>query len=214
MSIKWNDFKKTSGFCQCQPSNGHHQQRENFKAVPNVSCTGKSSNLDARECAAWVDFFDSTGMATGEGEYGSCPQNRLDPCACATPGGGAVMCSPDGKSITELDLAGFGLSGTIPDSIGDLKKLNLLQLSDNFLSGTLPDSITSLPSLTDLDLAWNQFSGEISNISGPITSPSSTCSLAPQNYAGGGHGRPPPYFSCAPAITPELKQRCGLSPSC
>ena len=46
--------------------------------------------------------------------------------------------------VTELDLAGNGLTGELPLSLGDLGKLTLLRIGDNELSGRLPLGWTAL----------------------------------------------------------------------
>ena len=46
--------------------------------------------------------------------------------------------------VTELDLAGNGLTGELPFSLGDLRKLTLLRIGDNELSGRLPLGWTAL----------------------------------------------------------------------
>ncbi len=46
--------------------------------------------------------------------------------------------------VTELDLAGNGLTGKLPPSLGDLGNLTLLRIGDNELSGRLPLGWTAL----------------------------------------------------------------------
>jgi hypothetical protein len=89
----------------------------------------------------------------------------------------------DGK-ITEINLSGMGLSGTIPESIGDLTDLTLLDLSGNnitsavvsgapktaeeggssmapTLATAIPTTIGNLTKLLYLYLANNKLSGEL-----------------------------------------------------
>nr|GMD43901.1 probable leucine-rich repeat receptor-like protein kinase At5g49770 [Ipomoea batatas]GMD48550.1 probable leucine-rich repeat receptor-like protein kinase At5g49770 [Ipomoea batatas] len=55
-----------------------------------------------------------------------------------------------------MDLSNnIGLKGTLPSSIGKLKKLTI------FFSGPIPDSIGSLPQLVYFHLSKNQLSGTI-----------------------------------------------------
>ncbi|GJM88517.1 hypothetical protein PR202_ga04589 [Eleusine coracana subsp. coracana] len=60
-----------------------------------------------------------------------------------------------------LDLSRNGLTGTIPEELGNLRALNLLNLSWNSLSEMIPSSLASLTSLQTLDLSNNELTGEI-----------------------------------------------------
>ncbi|CAN6194061.1 unnamed protein product [Urochloa humidicola] len=73
-----------------------------------------------------------------------------DPC---TPFKG-ITCSPSGR-VTAIDLAGQGLSGTLPTSLSTLTALESLQLQGNALSGAVPPLRS--PSLTRLSLDGNNF---------------------------------------------------------
>ena len=55
------------------------------------------------------------------------------------------------------------LSGSIPDSIGELTYLDTLNLSYNSISGKIPESIGNLSNLNWLYLYSNQLSGSISD---------------------------------------------------
>jgi len=67
--------------------------------------------------------------------------------------------------LTELETLCFyknNLKGTIPDTIGNLRKLVRLLLMDNFsLSGRIPQEIGNLTNLTEIDLSENMLSGPI-----------------------------------------------------
>ena len=64
----------------------------------------------------------------------------------------------------ELDLSGNNLSGSIPESIGNLINLTTLNLSDNSLTGEIPIDLEHLVNLENLYLHNNQFSDEVPNI--------------------------------------------------
>ena len=58
---------------------------------------------------------------------------------------------------------GFGLTGTIPSSIGQIAGLQLFGAPDNKLTGTLPAEFASLSSLRIIDVSNNQLTGSISS---------------------------------------------------
>ncbi|WMV53345.1 hypothetical protein MTR67_046730 [Solanum verrucosum] len=64
-------------------------------------------------------------------------------------------------SLTMLDLEKNSLSGEIPAALGNLKKLQFLFLSQNNLSGTIPESLSGLPNLINLQLALNDLTGKV-----------------------------------------------------
>ena len=60
-----------------------------------------------------------------------------------------VTTNSDGR-VTELDLNGNGLDGTLPAELGDLSELEQLDLGSNDLSGALPTELANLSNLTTL----------------------------------------------------------------
>ncbi|GAV77368.1 Pkinase domain-containing protein/LRR_1 domain-containing protein [Cephalotus follicularis] len=67
----------------------------------------------------------------------------------------------DLKKLTNLILVGCGLTGPIPDTIGSLQRLIYLSLNSNSFSGPIPASIGNLSNLYWLDLADNKLDGTI-----------------------------------------------------
>ncbi|KAK0590350.1 hypothetical protein LWI29_025689 [Acer saccharum] len=65
------------------------------------------------------------------------------------------------KKLTNLILVGCSLSGPIPDSIGSLQQLVFLSLNSNSFNGKIPASIGYLSNLYWLDLTDNQLDGTI-----------------------------------------------------
>ncbi|XP_049397484.1 receptor-like protein 9DC3 [Solanum stenotomum] len=63
--------------------------------------------------------------------------------------------------LMELDISFTSISGSIPDSIGNLTQITELILSYNHFTGHIPSTISKLKHLTYLDLYSNSFSGEI-----------------------------------------------------
>lgn len=57
--------------------------------------------------------------------------------------------------ITELEMAGVGLEGTVPVSILDLEHITLLNCSRNRLKGTLPEAFGKSRTLKTIDLGYN-----------------------------------------------------------
>ncbi|GMP54760.1 hypothetical protein CsSME_00019820 [Camellia sinensis var. sinensis] len=65
------------------------------------------------------------------------------------------------SSLQFLDLGDISFSGQLPESIGNLKALDILYLSNCNLSGSIPASVWNLTKITDLDFSFNSFSGQI-----------------------------------------------------
>ena len=65
------------------------------------------------------------------------------------------------ENTNTLILRNSGLSGPIPNEIGELVNLVKLDLSGNQLTGEIPFEVGDLINLTILDLHSNQLKGEI-----------------------------------------------------
>merc|ERR1711865_403987 len=88
--------------------------------APIVLCSGYSGNIAGPECLAWQAFYDTTGG-------GGC--SRDDPCACyAYPYATTAVRCQDGH-ITQMDLGGTSISGSIPQSFCSLDVDNSCALS-------------------------------------------------------------------------------------
>ncbi|XP_050208164.1 receptor-like protein EIX2 [Mercurialis annua] len=72
------------------------------------------------------------------------------------------------SSSVVLELAGNSLSGEIPSSMSEMKKLNILDLSNNQLSGVIPENWQGMEDTDTIDFSQNNLSGGI---------PGSMCSL-------------------------------------
>ncbi|XP_010539191.1 PREDICTED: leucine-rich repeat receptor protein kinase EMS1 [Tarenaya hassleriana] len=69
--------------------------------------------------------------------------------------------SKGGSSLVFLDLSSNNLAGTLPESLGALKNLQVLDLSSNSFTGSIPPSIGNMPFLKRLDLSFNSMDGTI-----------------------------------------------------
>ncbi|TQE08732.1 hypothetical protein C1H46_005716 [Malus baccata] len=81
-------------------------------------------------------------------------QNGDDPCGQSWKG---VKCS--GSRVTEIDLSGLQLSGTLGYQLQSLTALTNLDVSNNNLAGGIPYSLP--PNMTRLNLGHNNFNQDI-----------------------------------------------------
>ncbi|XP_015084751.1 receptor-like protein 9DC3 [Solanum pennellii] len=65
------------------------------------------------------------------------------------------------KSVLELDFSYTGIFGKVPDSIGILQSLWRLNLFNCHLSGSIPESFGNLTTIRELILSGNNFTGNI-----------------------------------------------------
>ncbi|MBQ8008764.1 MAG: leucine-rich repeat domain-containing protein [Bacteroidaceae bacterium] len=146
-----------------------------FKNLTRSSTTSKPITLKGSESSKVVDAMKSLKTAWGSPAALNWPANP----SSASDYSGATGVTVEGGKITKIELSGKGLSGTLPECIGDLKDLTVLDLSNNSLSGTIPESIGNLTNLTTLDLSSNNFSSYKPSAAPQLASTESTSSLAP-----------------------------------
>lgn len=65
------------------------------------------------------------------------------------------------KSLEVLDLGGNHIFGSIPSFVGELKNLQKLNLQNNQLIGEIPASLNNLSNLTSLEINDNKLSGDL-----------------------------------------------------
>ncbi|EEC72516.1 hypothetical protein OsI_05899 [Oryza sativa Indica Group] len=68
------------------------------------------------------------------------------------------------RNLVFVDLGWNRISGKIPNSIGQLKRLEELHMSSNNLSGELPASLGECTNLVIINLGTNKFTGELANV--------------------------------------------------
>uniref|UniRef100_A0ACD5V6Z2 Uncharacterized protein n=1 Tax=Avena sativa TaxID=4498 RepID=A0ACD5V6Z2_AVESA len=68
------------------------------------------------------------------------------------------------RNLAILDLGGNDFSGNIPNSIGELERLEELHLDNNNMSGELPTALNNCKNLITIDLKSNNFSGKLTKV--------------------------------------------------
>ncbi|KAL3687490.1 hypothetical protein R1sor_013799 [Riccia sorocarpa] len=71
-----------------------------------------------------------------------------------------IVCSIElPPRVTQINVTGKGVRGTLPSSLGELRRLTVLDLSNNNLTGRVPDSLGQIATLRVLNLESNNLSG-------------------------------------------------------
>ena len=130
-----------------------------FRAVLPAGAAGQGSAstdraaLEALHAAAGgANWADSTNWLTDA---------PLDEWHGVTTGGAG--------RVTRLSLVGNGLTGPIPDALGDLTSLEELDFGVNGLTGPIPDALGGLTNLRGLSLQVNGLTGPIPDALGNLT---------------------------------------------
>ncbi|PON97310.1 Cupredoxin, partial [Trema orientale] len=104
---------------------------------------------------------DVEALASLQEKYSVLQEWTGDPCLPSPFTWDWVNCSSeDTPRVTALYLDGFSLSGSIPD-FSSLDALETIDLHNNSLTGSIPESLGNLPNLKELNLADNKLSGSI-----------------------------------------------------
>ena len=122
-----------------------------LKQTYTVEVFGEGSAQSDRE--ALIALYNSTGGSGWTNNDGWDSTEPLDTWF-------GVTTDANGR-VTELDLSGNNLRGTVPAQLATLTELTSLDLSGNQLRGAISPELRGLSHLTTLDLSANRFSGAI-----------------------------------------------------
>ena len=121
---------------------------------PSV-CASQSTTALQGDCAVLETLYDDAGGDNWKTSTNWKTANAL---------GQWYGIKVSGGRVTEIELDGNQLTGTISTGISALAELNGLYLENNSLSGTIP-SLSSLTKLNGLYLSNNRLTGEIPDLS-------------------------------------------------
>ena len=119
-------------------------------AGPPVPEPSTDANTDR---ATLVALYNATGGANWTNNEGW--------LAAGPMGDWFGVSTDDNGRVTSLGGADNGLTGTLPSSLGNLSRLEVLSLFDNQLTGPIPPELANLSNLTRLHLDQNGLTGSI-----------------------------------------------------
>lgn len=148
------NYVAIEGVYPCRPCFDRGKSTSSKYYNPYLGRTGACIDLNQR------DILSSLYISTnGEKWIALCNWNIENGFLCDFAG---ITCDIN-HHITDIDLKGCGLRGTIPESIGFLPHLQNLDLSDNDLWGYLPSDLRWAP-LETLDVSGNRLRGIVPNM--------------------------------------------------
>lgn len=109
-------------------------------AAPGIS----QAQRHTADCLALINFYNSTNKRKWMNSTGWETWNTTTTNCCLWFGVTCDAGSP--RRVTAIHIASNGLSGTIPESIGNLKRLTKLALPGNMLYGSIPEALMTLSS--------------------------------------------------------------------
>ena len=110
------------------------------------------TEIPKTECQALLDLYNSTDGPNWLNRSGW--NDNDTPCSWF-----GIKC--DSGEVFYLNLTDNGLNGTLPNSLGNLSRLELLYLDSNNITGSIPESLGNLSGLYELDLSSNNITGSI-----------------------------------------------------
>ncbi|XP_031277396.1 receptor-like protein 6 [Pistacia vera] len=128
-----------------------------------------SNNLSFPVPEFLADFLNLTSLSLSNcGLYGAVPEKLFQITTLETLDlsyneflQGFLPDFPQNLSLQSLVLHDTNFSGTLPDSVGNLKNLSIIDLAFCNFNGSLPTSMANLNQLFHLDLCHNKFSGPL-----------------------------------------------------
>ena len=135
--LAWNDLTG------CIPSALQAVPNNDFNYLELAFC-----HLEGGEAVVLAALYEATG-----GDHWTDNTNWLSVAPLNEWYG--VTTDDEGR-VTSLDLGGNQLTGTIPEVLIQLEKLEFLDLSDNQLTGVIPEALGQLNNLQALYLSGNQ----------------------------------------------------------
>ena len=110
----------------------------------------QQNNYVKNSATNWCGASDEAGVYTN------------GPCSTTKPWAGISCTSIQGVGrVVKIALAGVGLTGTLPPSLGSLLQLTHLEMTSNSLAGTIPATLSALTNLQYLGLGLNDLVGSL-----------------------------------------------------
>lgn len=127
---------------------------------------GAQGELAPNEVRALMDIYYTNGGENWSPIYTLYGWvNGTDPCEATWAG---VLCGGRGadgyQHVDQLLLPLAGLTGTLPESIGEFTHMHTLSVLNNDLTGPLPRSLYKLRSLTSMTVVSNMLTGDVPSL--------------------------------------------------
>ncbi|HEY3387537.1 MAG TPA: hypothetical protein VGK46_13565, partial [Saprospiraceae bacterium] len=147
---------------------GFFNQWGSFKNIYASFGSGQGSVPDRIEYEAIKKFYDSLGGPAWTTKT-NWPAGTWSRHKYNTEFNNWFGLTIQNGDVTSINIPANNLTGFIPSSIGNLKKVNYLRLYNNHIGGKIPTTIGNLTDLTLLQLGLNQLTGTIPPSLGNLT---------------------------------------------
>ncbi|XP_047329994.1 receptor-like protein 9DC3 [Impatiens glandulifera] len=136
-----------------------------------------------------IDLSNNGNLSVvdADGNFSSISSLRLSSCKLQNI---PIKFLKTSKNLTELYLSNTGVSGQIPEWIGEMSNMIIFRASNNKIKGEIRSSICNMSSLEILDLSQNELEGQIHPCFGNFSTALSVLNLRNNNFRG---GIPEPY---------------------